>query len=111
MNGLLDGLMNLLFNRLMNGLLNGLMNDIYKQNIWFKAQVGAALRTAFAPDMASHVTARACSVCGTRISSGVVRDLNDLKRVYQLLVNSLSKLKKGSSSNCYKESASTLEKL
>ncbi|XP_023347268.1 HEAT repeat-containing protein 5B [Eurytemora carolleeae] len=77
----------------------------------YQAQVGAALRPAFAPDMASHVTARACSVCSTWISSGVVRDLNDLKRVYQLLVSSLSKLKKGSSSNCYNESASTLEKL
>jgi hypothetical protein len=31
--------------------------------------------------------------------------------VYQLLVSSLSKLKKGSSSSCYNESASTLEKL
>jgi hypothetical protein len=41
----------------------------------------------------------------------VARDLNDLRRVYQLLVSSLSKLKKGSSSSCYNESASTLEKL
>ena len=41
----------------------------------------------------------------------MARDLNDLRRVYQLLVTSLSKLKKGSSSSCYNESASTLEKL
>ena len=41
----------------------------------------------------------------------MARDLNDLRRVYQLLVSSLSKLKKGSSSSCYNESASTLEKL
>ena len=39
--------------------------------------------------MASHVTARACAVCSTWISSGVARDLNALKRVYQLLVTSL----------------------
>ena len=34
-----------------------------------------------------------------------------LRRVYQLLVTSLGKLKRGSNSNCYNESASTLEKL
>merc|ERR1712128_208436 len=73
--------------------------------------MGAALRPAFATDTASHVTATACAVCSTWISSGVARDLNDLRRVYQLLVTSLAKLKKGSSSNCYNESASTLEKL
>ena len=77
----------------------------------YQAQVGAALRPAFSTDMASHVTAKACSVCSTWISSGVARDLSDLKRVYQLLVSSLGKLKKGSSSSCYNESASTLEKL
>lgn len=77
----------------------------------YQAQVGAALRPAFAPDTASHVTASACAVCSTWISSGVARDLSDLRRVYQLLVTSLAKLKKGSSSNCYNESANTLEKL
>jgi len=77
----------------------------------YQAQVGAALRPAFAPDTASHVTATACAVCSTWISSGVARDLGDLRRVYQLLVSSLSKLKKGFSSSCYNESAATLEKL
>ena len=77
----------------------------------YQAQVGAALRPAFAADTASHVTATACSVCSSWISSGVVRKLADLKRVYQLLVTSLAKLKRGSSSNCYNENASTLEKL
>ena len=77
----------------------------------YQAQVGAALRPAFAADTASHVTATACSVCSSWISSGVVRELADLKRVYQLLVTSLAKLKRGSSSNCYNENASTLEKL
>ena len=77
----------------------------------YQAQVGAALRPAFATDTASHVTATACAVCSTWISSGVARDLNDLRRVYQLLVSSLAKLKKGSHSSVYNESASTLEKL
>lgn len=57
------------------------------------------------------MTATACAVCSTWISSGVARDLSDLRRVYQLLVTSLGKLKRGSNSNCYNESASTLEKL
>ena len=34
-----------------------------------------------------------------------------MRRIYQLLVTSLAKLKRGSSSNSYNESASTLEKL
>jgi len=77
----------------------------------YQAQVGAALRPAFTADTPSHVTATACAVCSTWISSGVARDLNDMRRVYQLLVTSLAKLKRGSSSNSYNESASTLEKL
>ena len=79
--------------------------------LWYQAQVGAALRQAFKPDTPSHVTATACAVCSTWISSGVARDLNDMRRIYQLLVTSLAKLKRGSSSNSYNESASTLEKL
>ena len=79
--------------------------------LWYQAQVGAALRQAFKPDAPSHVTATACAVCSTWISSGVARDLNDMRRIYQLLVTSLAKLKRGSSSNSYNESASTLEKL
>ena len=49
----------------------------------YQAQVGAALRPAFAPDTASHVTAAACNVCSAWIGSGVARDLGDLRRVYQ----------------------------
>lgn len=77
----------------------------------FQAQVGAALRPAFSSDTPSHVTAVACEVCSKWIGSGVARDLNDLRRVNQLLVSSLSKLQKDSSSRQYNESASTIEKL
>ncbi|XP_045624859.2 LOW QUALITY PROTEIN: HEAT repeat-containing protein 5B [Procambarus clarkii] len=77
----------------------------------YQAQVGAALRPAFAPDTASHVTARACEVCSAWICSGVARDLNDLRRVHQLLVSSLAKLNKGNTKGLYNESAATLEKL
>lgn len=78
----------------------------------FQAQVGAALRPAFSPETPSHVTAMACQVCSAWIGSGVARDLNDLRRVHQLLVSSLTKLHKGSNSGkLYNESLATLERL
>ncbi|XP_037954233.1 HEAT repeat-containing protein 5B isoform X3 [Teleopsis dalmanni] len=78
----------------------------------FQAQVGAALRPAFSPDTPSHVTAAACEVCSAWIGSGVARDLNDLRRVHQLLVSSLDKLhSKTNSTQLYNESMATLEKL
>ncbi|KPL97673.1 hypothetical protein QR98_0002980, partial [Sarcoptes scabiei] len=77
----------------------------------YQAQVGAALRPAFIVDTPSHVTAMACQVCSAWIGSGVARDLNDLRRVHQLLVSSLEKLHKNSSSKIYNESSSTMEKL
>ncbi|GMS80555.1 hypothetical protein PENTCL1PPCAC_2730, partial [Pristionchus entomophagus] len=77
-----------------------------------QAQVGAALGPAFTEDTPSDVTAAACQVCSTWISSKVARNLSDLKRVHQLLVSSLSKLKHGSiNTQLYSESAATLEKL
>ena len=42
----------------------------------------------------------------------MARDLNDLRRVHQLLVSSLAKLKEGRDTTpLYSESASTMEKL
>lgn len=80
----------------------------------YQAQVGAALRPAFSPDTPSDVTAAACEVCSKWIGSGVARDLNDLRRVHQLLVSSLAKLGSVSAkpkAPLYNESASTMEKL
>ena len=78
----------------------------------FQAQVGAALRPAFSQETPSHVTAAACEVCSAWIGSGVARDLNDLRRVHQLLVSNLSKLNtKSNSTQLYNESMATLEKL
>jgi len=51
-------------------------------------------------------------VCGTWIGSGVARDLNDLRRVYHLLVKSLEKLKPGfnfDNNSLYNESVATFE--
>ena len=48
-------------------------------------KVGAALRPAFTEDTPSHITAAACQVCSTWIGSGVARDLNDLRRVHQVI--------------------------
>lgn len=51
-------------------------------------------------------------MCSAWIGSGVARDLNDLRRVHQLLVISLSKLRsKTVSTELYNESMATLEKL
>ena len=80
----------------------------------YQAQVSAALRPAFATDTPSHVTAAACDVCSAWIGSGVARELSDLRRVYQLLVTSLTKLKpklNGQRHVIFNESAMTLEKL
>ncbi|XP_032098559.1 HEAT repeat-containing protein 5A [Sapajus apella] len=74
-------------------------------------QVGAALRPAFTSETPPHVTAKACQVCSAWIASGVVSDLNDLRRVHQLLVSSLTKIQAGKEapSHLYNESASTME--
>lgn len=81
-------------------------------NLLFAEQVGAALRPAFSPETPSHVTAAACQVCSAWIGSGVARDLNDLRRVHQLLVSSLAKLQRGTSTiQLYNESLATLERL
>ncbi|XP_063832708.1 HEAT repeat-containing protein 5B-like [Ostrinia nubilalis] len=78
----------------------------------YQAQVGAAVRAAFAGETASHVTAAACDVCSAWIGCGVARDINDLRRVHHLLVSSLDKLNtKGNTTLIYNESMATLEKL
>jgi hypothetical protein len=70
------------------------------------------LGPAFDAETPSHVTAAACQVCSAWICSGVARNLNDLRRVNQLLVSSLEKLKDNSmNAQLYNESAATLEKL
>ncbi|NWR15542.1 HTR5A protein, partial [Emberiza fucata] len=81
----------------------------------YQANVGAALRPAFAPETPPDVTAKACqaSVCSAWIASGVVSDLNDLRRVHQLLVSSLLKVQAGkeAQNEQYNESTSTMEVL
>lgn len=58
------------------------------------------------------MTAAACEACSAWIGSGVARDLNDLRRVHQLLVSSLEKLREGHTRpQVYNESLSTLERL
>ena len=52
-------------------------------------------------------------VCSAWIASGIARDLNDVRRIQQLLVTKLSKVgqAKDSSSQLYNEAATTMEKL
>ncbi|KAM5176091.1 HEAT repeat-containing protein 5A isoform 6-T7 [Callospermophilus lateralis] len=77
----------------------------------YQANVGAALRPAFTSETPPDVTAKACQVCSAWITSGVVSDLSDLRRVHQLLVSSLTKIQAGKEalSHLYNESASTME--
>ncbi|XP_010214814.1 PREDICTED: HEAT repeat-containing protein 5A, partial [Tinamus guttatus] len=77
----------------------------------YQANVGAALRPAFAPETPPDVTAKACQVCSAWVASGVVSDLSDLRRVHQLLVSSLVKAQAGkeAQSQQYNESTSTME--
>ncbi|XP_047650433.1 HEAT repeat-containing protein 5A isoform X6 [Phacochoerus africanus] len=77
----------------------------------YQANVGAALRPAFTSETPPDVTAKACQVCSAWIASGVVSDLNDLRRVHQLLVSSLTKIQVGKEalSHLYNESTSTME--
>ncbi|XP_019374461.1 PREDICTED: HEAT repeat-containing protein 5A isoform X1 [Gavialis gangeticus] len=77
----------------------------------YQANVGAALRPAFTPETPPDVTAKACQVCSAWIASGIVSDLNDLRRVHQLLVSSLTKIQAGkeAQSQLYNESTSTME--
>ncbi|XP_072425084.1 HEAT repeat-containing protein 5A isoform X1 [Chiloscyllium punctatum] len=79
----------------------------------YQANVGAALRPAFSPDTPPDVTAKACQVCSAWIVSGVVSDLNDLRRVHQLLATSLNKVQAGqeAQNQLYNESTSTMESL
>ncbi|KAM6181817.1 HEAT repeat-containing protein 5A isoform 2-T2 [Erethizon dorsatum] len=77
----------------------------------YQANVGAALRPAFTSETPPDVTAKACQVCSAWIASGVVSDVNDLRRVHQLLVSSLTKIQAGKEglSHLYSESTSTME--
>lgn len=82
----------------------------------YQAQVSAALRPQFSIETSAHVTAKACQVCSMWISSGVARDLNDLRRVHQLMVSSLQKLTnagsiKSAENLIYSELSLTVEKL
>nr|XP_046269809.1 HEAT repeat-containing protein 5A isoform X2 [Scatophagus argus] len=79
----------------------------------YQANVGAALRPAFAADAPPDVTAKACQVCSAWIASGVVSDLRDLRRVHQLLASSLAKVHAGrdTSSQLYNEATATMETL
>ncbi|XP_058254714.1 HEAT repeat-containing protein 5A isoform X3 [Hemibagrus wyckioides] len=79
----------------------------------YQANVEAALRPAFCVDAPPDVTAKACQVCSAWIASGVVSDLRDLRRVYQLLASSLVKVQAGRDvlNPLYNESTLTMESL
>ncbi|XP_002158974.1 HEAT repeat-containing protein 5B isoform X1 [Hydra vulgaris] len=79
----------------------------------FQAQVDTALRPAFASNVPPDVTAMACEVCSSWIGFGISKNVADVRRIQQLLVNSLVKIGKVDDVNreLYSESAYTLENL
>eukprot|EP00794_Sanderia_malayensis_P020258 gene20258-22242_t len=79
----------------------------------FLAQVGTALRPAFTPSTPPDIIAMACEVCSEWIGSGISRDINDVRRIQQMLTSSLRKLSSGTTpaNPIYSESAYTLETL
>uniref|UniRef100_H2Z3V1 HEAT repeat-containing protein 5B n=1 Tax=Ciona savignyi TaxID=51511 RepID=H2Z3V1_CIOSA len=77
----------------------------------YQANVGAALRPAFSSsETSAEIIVRACEVCSAWVTSLVVRDLSDLKRVTSLLVSSLDMVNPSSESK-HSETASTMIKL
>ncbi|XP_077476477.1 HEAT repeat-containing protein 5A [Stigmatopora argus] len=79
----------------------------------YQANVGAALRPAFAADAPPDVTAKACEVCSTWLTSGVLSEPRDVERVHRLLASSLAKVRAGSEARgqLYDEATVTMEKL
>ncbi|XP_063039810.1 HEAT repeat-containing protein 5A isoform X2 [Engraulis encrasicolus] len=79
----------------------------------YQANVGAALRPAFTADAPPDVTAKACQVCSAWISSGVVSELRDVRRVHELLVSSLQRVQGGREvpSLLYNEGTAAMETL
>ncbi|XP_031435784.1 HEAT repeat-containing protein 5A isoform X2 [Clupea harengus] len=79
----------------------------------YQANVGAALRPAFTADAPPDVTAKACQVCSAWISSGVVSELKDVRRVHELLVSSLQRVQGGREvpSLLYNEGTAAMETL
>uniref|UniRef100_H2Z3U9 HEAT repeat-containing protein 5B n=1 Tax=Ciona savignyi TaxID=51511 RepID=H2Z3U9_CIOSA len=82
----------------------------------YQANVGAALRPAFSSsETSAEIIVRACEVCSAWVTSLVVRDLSDLKRVTSLLVSSLDMVSTNdvnpSSESKHSETASTMIKL
>ncbi|XP_057714513.1 HEAT repeat-containing protein 5A isoform X2 [Corythoichthys intestinalis] len=79
----------------------------------YQANVGAALRPAFGADAPPDVTAKACEVCSTWLSSGVLSEPRDIRRVHQLLASSLAKVRAGSEARgqLYNEATVTMENL
>ena len=76
----------------------------------YQAQFSAALRPAFSMETSPTIMAKACTVCGIWMSSGVSKEQSDLKRVQQLIVSLLDNIQENSFS-AYNECAVTIVRL
>lgn len=67
----------------------------------------------WSPALKNLIIKLSSQVCSAWIASGIARDLNDVRRIQQLLVTKLSKVGQGkdSSLQLYNEAATTMEKL
>lgn len=63
--------------------------------------------------MSMWFSTQSIQVCSAWIASGIARDLNDVRRIQQLLVTKLSKFSAGTNAavQLYNEAATTMEKL
>ena len=59
----------------------------------YQANISAALRPAFSADALPHVAVCASRVAAKWLSSGVASSINDIQRVYRLMVSSLDSIR------------------
>ena len=59
----------------------------------YQANISAALRSAFSVDALPHVAVRASRVAAKWLSCGVASSINDIQRVYRLMVSSLDAIR------------------
>ena len=69
----------------------------------YQANIGAALRPGFSPDDLPEVSELASSVASEWLCSGVASSINDIQRVYRLMVSSLDAIRLPSKAPIYPE--------
>ena len=71
----------------------------------YQANIGAALRPAFSADALPEISILASSVASQWLCSGVASSINDIQRVYRLMVSSLDSIRLPSKALSYPSSS------